>query len=326
MSRICNVKAQAASAETLNIRPALLRTGLVLAVLTALSAFAVRAGAQSLATNSTVDIRPTVGIATVQAQGLPRAPSALAALVAPSSHSTIAFAPAPFAVGEELTYRATFGGIPAGSAKMRVDGIEIVRGRAAYHVLFSIDGGIPFYRVHDRYESWIDVQTLASLRHRQQISEGGYKRNTTYEIYPERATYQKDDEPAEASVANPLDDGSFIYAVRVARVRVGETRRDDRYFRPDRNPVVLTGLRQDTISVHAGTFATTVVRPSINANGLFSENGDAQIWFSDDASRIPVQLKTKFSRFSLTLSLQSMTRGDAATHERLLVSAVDAHR
>lgn len=309
MSR--NSKVKVASAETLNLRPAIVRMGLVLAILTALTAFAVRAGAQTMA---------------LMPQGLVHAPAAIAVAVAAPSHSSVVFAPAPFAVGEELTYKATFGGLPAGSARMRVDGIEIVRGRPAYHVVFSIDGGVPFYRVHDRYESWIDVQTLASLRHRQDISEGRYKRNTTYEIYPERATYQKDDEPAEASVANPLDDGSFIYAVRAARVRVGETRRDDRYFRPDRNPVVLTGLRQDTVTVNAGTFATTVVRPSIKANGLFSENGDAQIWFSDDASRIPVQVKTKFSKFSLTLSLQSVTQGDAAAHERLLASALDAHR
>ncbi|MEO5814969.1 MAG: DUF3108 domain-containing protein [Gemmatimonadaceae bacterium] len=303
-------KVAAASTETLNLRPVIVRAGLVLAILTALTAFAVRAGAQTMA---------------LLPQGLVRAPSAIATLVAAPSRAVV-FAPAPFAVGEELTYKATFGGLPAGSARMRVDGIEMVRGRPAYHVLFSIDGGVPFYRVHDRYESWIDVQTLASLRHRQDISEGRYRRNTTYEIYPERATFQKDDEPAEASVANPLDDGSFIYAVRAARVRVGETRRDDRYFRPDRNPVVLTGLRQDTVSVQAGTFATTVVKPSIKANGLFSENGDAQIWFSDDASRIPVQVKTKFSRFSLTLSLVSATVGDASTHERLLASARDSHR
>lgn len=49
----------------------------------------------------------------------------------------------------------------------------------------------------------------------------------------------------------------------------------------------------------------------------------AQIWFSDDANRYPVQLKTKFSRFSLTLSLQSVTAGDAAAHPRLLAAALE---
>jgi hypothetical protein len=218
----------------------------------------------------------------------------------------------PYGVGEELTYKATFGGIPAGTARMRVEGVELVRGRQAYHVVFTIDGGVPFFRVHDRYDSWIDVQTLASLRHHQQISEGRYKRTTEYEIYPERGTYQVGDS-VHASVAHPLDDGSFIYAIRSAGVRVGETRRDDRYFRPDRNPVVLTGLRQEAVRVGAGTFAATVVRPSIKANGIFSENGEAQVWFSEDARRYPVLLKSKFAKFSLTLSLQSVVPGAGLT-------------
>jgi hypothetical protein len=106
---------------------------------------------------------------------------------------------------------------------MRVDCIEVVRGRPAYHLVFTIDGGIPFFRVHDRYESWVDVETLSSLRHRQQVSEGRYRRTTTYEIYPDRAAYQKNDDSLVASVSNPLDDGSFIYAVRTGG---GEGRRD----------------------------------------------------------------------------------------------------
>ena len=116
-----------------------------------------------------------------------------------------------------------------------------------------------------------------------------------------------------ASVSQPLDDGSFIYAIRGAGIRVGETRRDDRYFRPDRNPVVLTGLRQEAVRVGAGVFPATVVRPSIKANGIFSENGDAQIWFSEDARRYPLLIKSKFAKFSLTLSLQSVVAGEGMT-------------
>ena len=305
------------------IRTAVIRAGLGLAILTGLTAFAVRAQGQSTSRFRPLEIRPrlSAALATPLATSYGYGTDVRGA-PAPTTTAAMRFAPVPFAVGEELTYRATFGGIPAGTARMRVDGIELVRGRPAYHVVFSIDGGVPFFRVHDRYESWIDITTLASLRHTQNISEGRYSRNTTYEIYPDRALYQKDAEPMEASVAHPLDDGSFIYAVRAAKVRVGETRRDDRYFRPDRNPVVLTGLRHDTVTVNAGTFATTVIKPSIKANGLFSENGDAQVWFSDDAARYPVQVKSKFSKFNLTLSLASVTPGDASSHIRLLTEAL----
>ena len=253
-------------------------------------------------------------------------------VAAPAGAQTAQFAPSspvavvdgrakvPYRVGEELTYKATFGVIHAGKARMRVDGVELVRGRPAYHVIFSIDGGIPFFRVHDRYESWIDVQTLSSLRFRQQISEGRYRRTTTYEIYPDRGTYEQGDS-TYASVSNPLDDGSFLYAVRSAGIKVGETRRDDRYFRPDRNPVVLTGLRQESVQVGAGTFTTTVVKPSIKAKGIFSENGEAQVWFSEDAHRYPVMVSTKFAKFSLKLELESVKHADTPEPVSAVASA-----
>ena len=150
------------------------------------------------------------------------------------------------------------------------------------------------------------------MRHRQQISEGRYHRTTTYEIFPERAQYQKNDGPPQPSVSNPLDDGSFIYAIRAIAIRVGETRRDDRYFRPDRNPVILTGVREDTVKVGAGTFATTVIRPTIKTGGIFAEGGEAQVWFTSDDRRLPVLLKTKFAHFSLTLALESATSAGLA--------------
>ena len=256
------------------LRPGTLRLGLALAVITALAAFAVRAEAQ------------------------------------PSAVESLPMAAVPFAVGEELVFHAKFGVLPAGTARMRVDGIDTVRGRPAYHVVFTVDGGLPFFRVHDRYESWMDVETLSSLRHEQHVSEGRYHRNTTYEIMPERGEYQRNDEPPRPTVANPLDDGSFIYAVRMAGMHVGETQRVDRYFVPDKNPVVLTGVREDTVTVDAGTFATIVIRPTIKTSGIFSENGEARVWLSNDDRRLPVQLKTKFSRFSLTLLLTSVTYGD----------------
>ena len=284
-------------------------------------------GHEAVSATTTTTMRSLVK--TIGALGMALAASSAAAQpaqlnVVQTSAASVKAARVPFAVGEQLVYRATFGGIPAGTARMRVDGIELVRGRPAYHLVFSLDGGIPLFRVHDRFESWIDVETLASLRHKQVVSEGRYKRTTSYEIYPERAEYQKQGDSVRASVSNPLDDGSFIYAVRSAGIQVGETRRDDRYFRPDKNPVILTGVKQETISVGAGTFATTVVRPTIRTSGIFSEDGQAHVWFTDDLNRYPVQVKAKFAKFSLTLSLQSIERGsDPSTLPTLIAQAFE---
>ena len=169
----------ATSPETQSVvRPYLLRIGLGLAILTALTAFAVRASAQSTSVGKAMELRPVARTTPTLAvtASVPLGPPVVSPVTA---RPATFFTPVPCAAHEELSYKATFGIIPAGTARMRVDGIDMVRGHAAYHVVFSIDGGVPFFRVKDRYESWIDVQTLASLRHRQVISEGRYHRNTT---------------------------------------------------------------------------------------------------------------------------------------------------
>src|SRR5512144_448881 len=138
------------------LRPATLRKGLVLAIIAALAVFAVRAEAQPPVSQLPIAQLPVAQLSVPQPSAA-RRPSPVAGSV-------------PFAVGEELVFHATFGGLPAGTARMRVDGIDTVRGRLAYHVVFSVDGGLPFSRVHARYESWMDVATLSSLRHEQHIS------------------------------------------------------------------------------------------------------------------------------------------------------------
>jgi hypothetical protein len=216
----------------------------------------------------------------------------------------------PFRVGERLAYQVKYGRIPIGRASMEVLGIEDVRGRPTYHVAFRIDGGLPGLQVHDSYESWLDTVTLASRRHVQEIREVRYRRSTRYEIYPEERQYRENDEDSlHASVSSPLDEGSFVYFIRTVRVPVGQTREFHQYFKPDRNPVVIRALRRDTVEVPSGRYPTVVVRPSIRARGIFAEDGEAELWFSDDARRMLVQLKAKFAGFSLSLLLTEYRPG-----------------
>jgi hypothetical protein len=215
----------------------------------------------------------------------------------------------PFRVGESLGYDVRFGGIAVGTARMTVAGIEIVRGHPTYHVVFTIDGGIPLLGVHDRYESWMDTATLASRRHVQEIREGNYRRDTRYEIFPEERRYRENGDTLHASVEQPLDEGSFVYFIRTTHVPVGQTREFHQYFKPDRNPVIIRALRRDTVEVPSGRYPTVVVRPSIRSRGLFAEDGQAELWFSDDARRILVQMNTKLAGVSLSLVLREIVPG-----------------
>ncbi|HET9003240.1 MAG TPA: DUF3108 domain-containing protein [Gemmatimonadaceae bacterium] len=213
--------------------------------------------------------------------------------------------PVPFAVGERLDYDVKFGPMHVGGGSMEVLGNENVRNRPTWHIMFRVKGGTFFYKVDDRFESWIETTTLSSLRHKQDINEGRRDRERTFEIYPDRPSYIEDDKPEKPSVGQPLDDGSFLYFIRTVPLEVGKTYEFDRYFRPDRNPVKITVLRKEKIKVPAGTFDAIVIRPSIKSKGIFSENGQAEVWLSDDDRHIMLQMKSKLSFGSLNLYLKS---------------------
>lgn len=210
-----------------------------------------------------------------------------------------------FAVGERLEYELRFGKLKVGEGSMEVMDTVQIRGRDAWHTRFRIRGGVAFYRVDDVLESWIDRGQFSSLRFVQDLEEGGRTRERRFEIFPDRRMFTEGDGPEQPSVADPLDDGSFLYFVRTLPLEVGATYTFDRYFRPDRNPVVVKVLGREIIKVPAGTYHTIVLQPVIKSKGVFSENGQARIWLSDDDARIMVQMKTKMKIGSLNLFLTS---------------------
>jgi hypothetical protein len=63
------------------------------------------------------------------------------------------------------------------------------------------------------------------------------------------------------------------------------------------------------VTVPAGTFNTIVVKPLIRTSGLFSEGGEAEVYYSDDARRMIVMVRTKFSIANMTMQLESFRPG-----------------
>jgi hypothetical protein len=216
----------------------------------------------------------------------------------------------PFGAGEKSFFEVRFGGIRVGSGSLEVIGVESVRGRDTWHTSFSVQGGTFFYRVNDSYESWIDTRTLNSLLFIRQIEEGARERAQNFEIIPEKGVYverTREENKTLRTVAEPLDEGAFLYFVRTVPLKVGETYDFNRYFIPDRNPVRVIVLRKERVTVPAGTYNAIVVKPIIKTKGIFSEKGQAEVWISDDSAHMLLQVKSKLSFGSLNLYLKSYT-------------------
>jgi hypothetical protein len=170
---------------------------------------------------------------------------------------------------------------------------------------------VPGYRVHDVLESWIDVETFHSLRYRQETVEGKRERTRVFEIMPERGVYREDSKPELTTVADPLDEGAFLFFVRNQPLVVGRTYDYPRYFIPDRNPVTVIVDRRQRMKVPAGTFETIVIKPVIKSKGVFSKNGRAEIWFTDDERRLMVRMETHVAFGTISLQLREFTQGNS---------------
>jgi hypothetical protein len=214
----------------------------------------------------------------------------------------------PFTVGEKLTYNAKINFLHVGSGTMSVEAIDTIRGRPVYHTVFRVKGRMLFFSVNDMYESWFDTATFSSMRYKQNIDEGSYEADRHFEMYPERQTFSTNNEPEVAGVAQPLDEGSFLYFVRTLPLEVGDTYEFFRYFRPDRNPVRLEVLRREVVKVPAGEFKSLVVRPSIKSKGIFSSDSKAEIWFSDDSLRLMLKMRSGLPFGTLQLELKDIYR------------------
>ncbi len=215
----------------------------------------------------------------------------------------------PFGVGERLLYDVKFGVVRVGEAELRVVGVDTVDGSPTYHIRYTIKGGLPFYKVDDEQESWLDVYGLFSRRFRQDLHEGSYRRNREYRFDVERRMYVRNDGETDTIPAEPLDEASFLYFVRTLPLEVGQRYEFHRYYRKDRNPVVLHVLRRDTVLVPAGRFPVIVVRPIIKAGGVYGEGGESEVFLTDDERRIVVHTRSEAKVGSLLLYLKEHRAG-----------------
>jgi len=234
----------------------------------------------------------------------------------PAATPTPTPTPAPSAsgyrvtVGERAIYDVELRGRRVGTGTFEVLGQEPVDGRNAVHASLRVKGGLLFAKVDDRFDSWFDPERIVSRRFVQNQRELSHSRQRSYEIKPEEGTYHetRSGKIDSLSTDEPLDDVSFLFYVRTLPLRVGDVDTIPRYFKSGRD-VIIRVIGKKTITVAAGTFETIVVQPTItNASGLFGQGGKAEVYFTDDAARTLVMLKSSVPVLgSLSLELRELT-------------------
>jgi len=225
-----------------------------------------------------------------------------------SSSSPVVHVPpaVPFPVGERLSFKAKYGIFSVGNATMEVIGIDTVHNVETVHIRFRISGGALWYHLDQTIESWVGRYDFRSRRFSSVQDERDTHREHRYEIFPDSGFYREEGRDTTfATVLEPLDDAAFLYWIRTVPLEVGKKYEYARYFRPDRNPVIIEVLRRERVSVAGKKWQALVVRPRIpQGRGIFAEKSETHIWLSDDPQRIVLAIQSNFSFGQVTLKLK----------------------
>lgn len=215
----------------------------------------------------------------------------------------------PFPVGERMVFQAKYGLFNVGRATLEVAGIDTVAGVEAVHLRFHIKGGALWYDLDQQMESWVGRYDFRSRRFRQATIENKRERLREYAIYPDSGFYRElGQDTAWTTIPEPLDDAAFFYWIRTTPLELKKRYEYNRYFRPDRNPVILEVVKREKVNVANRKWNALVVRIIIpNGRGIFAERADTRMWLSDDPQRVVLALQSTFSFGTVTLKLKEYT-------------------
>ncbi|MDI1354352.1 MAG: DUF3108 domain-containing protein [bacterium] len=201
-----------------------------------------------------------------------------------------------FKEGEVLTYRLHYGLLNAGMAVLEVKPDLIhVNGRNVYHIVgsgYSTGTTDWFFKVRDRYETYLDKDALLPWLFVRRVDEGGYKFKQDYVFnhYTKKVDIgnnQKYDVPSGVQ-----DMVSAFYAgrnLKFSTAKVGEIISMPCFVDKEVWNLKIRYVGKEIIETDLGKFRCLKFNPIVQKGRVFKEEEDLTVWISDDQNHIPMR-------------------------------------
>jgi hypothetical protein len=218
-----------------------------------------------------------------------------------------------YKVGERLKYSIKYGVVKAVNTEIAVVKDTVVRGRECYKIEYKART-VPmfdnFYRVDDKYETFIDKQGQFPHIFKQQIREGKYERDEWMEFFHEQGMAKSLIHNQEFKMIPYAQDilSAYFY-VRTLNLRAmkdGSVIELNNVSDKEVIPLKIKIRNRDLLETELGVFRTIVVEPIVQGVGLFKSDGQILIWMTDDENKIPIRIKIKVIVGSLSADIESM--------------------
>lgn len=220
-------------------------------------------------------------------------------------------------VGESFSFTARWMGIPVGEGSIAVTERVPLDGRQAFHIICTARTNeflSQFYPVRDVLHSYVDTETLRTLRYEKYQREGRYRADeiVTFDFAQHVAHYQSltngsvKTVPIPPDIADPI---ASFYRLRLAPI-VPHTSihldvySDEKHYRMEVK--ILEALRLELL--RRGVFDCLLVEPVATFKGILVNRGRVHVYVTADAQRIPllVNLYTPWGRITATISRPSL--------------------
>jgi hypothetical protein len=206
-----------------------------------------------------------------------------------------------FMAGEYLEYRVNYGvagiHLTTGGVASFTTTLEKFQGKDVYHLVGEGKTSAfydKFFKVRDKYESYIDTATLQPYKFIRDVNEGGYK---TYEnVSFIKAAHTAITNTGVYSVPDCIQD--VLSAIFYARnIDFSSHKVDDKIpfnMFLDRRvyPLYVRYLGKEVIRTSYGKFRTIKFRPLLVKGTMFEGGEKMTVWVSDDPNHIAVRIES----------------------------------
>jgi hypothetical protein len=214
-----------------------------------------------------------------------------------------------FKAGENLSYRLRYGFITAAEASIKVlDTDAKFENRPVFHLFaegrtagsFNI-----FYKVRNRYDSYIDKETLRPYLYTENIREANYRRSDKARFYQDekKVVSNKGTFKGNGQTFDVVSAYFFARSLDISTLKQGDKFSMDYFLGGGISKLEVQFVGRERINTAMGTFNCIKFSPSIQPGRIFRKDSKLYLWITDDANRIPLRAQVEILVGSVTLEL-----------------------
>lgn len=217
-----------------------------------------------------------------------------------------------FREGEVLKFKLHYGFINAGLGELRVmDRAVNVGGKECLHVVAtgrSISSFDWFFKVRDKFETYIDKQAMVPWKFAKDVYEGGYAFKDAYR-FDHHSNVVHVNEKQQFQVPHYTQDivSSFYFArtLDFKNARKGDTFEVPMFMDNELHRFKFRFVGREIVDLGIGKFRVMVFMPLVMKGRVFKHEEDLIVYVSDDENKIPLQIKANILIGSVKMTITS---------------------